>query len=50
MEKQSLHPEEPLAEDRVRAGHTGDGLLPILLVSLGLVVISFVVVLGGFLG
>jgi hypothetical protein len=43
-------PAEKLTEERVRAGHTGDDLLPMLVISLGLVVVAFVLVLGGFIG
>lgn len=50
MAEPPLAADKPLTEERVRAGHTGDGLLPMLVISLGLVVVAFVVVLGGFIG
>lgn len=48
--EQPVAPPEKLSEERVRAGHTGDGVRYILIISLALVVLAFVLVLGGFIG
>jgi [ribosomal protein S5]-alanine N-acetyltransferase len=48
--EQPAAPPEKLTEERVRAGHTGDGVRYVLIISLALVVVAFVLVLGGFIG
>jgi hypothetical protein len=37
-------------EEDARAGHTGDGLLPMLIIGLGLVIVSFGLVAFGVFG
>jgi len=48
--EQPVAPPEKLSEERVRSGHTGDGVRYVLIISLALVVLAFVLVLGGFIG
>jgi hypothetical protein len=41
---------QQISEEDARAGHTGDGVRYVLIISLGLITLAFVAVLAGFIG